>query len=77
MDVSRDGGATWAPATVEQDYGKYSFRRWNATVTLPAGTSTLAVRATGNDGGTQIAAPIWNPSGYLRTSIETYKVTAS
>ncbi|HEX3469295.1 MAG TPA: molybdopterin-dependent oxidoreductase [Candidatus Elarobacter sp.] len=77
VDVSVDGGKTWIPASLDQDYGKYSFRRWTATVNLPAGPSTLAVRATGNDGGTQSAAPIWNPSGYLRTSIETYGVTAS
>jgi len=77
VDVSLDGGTTWRPATLEQDYGKYSFRRWNAAVNLGRGATTLAVRATANDGSTQKAAPIWNPSGYLRTSIETYKVTAS
>ncbi len=77
VEVSLDGGSTWRPAALEQDYGKYSFRRWNATVTLPAGAATLAVRATANDGSTQKPTPIWNPSGYLRTSIETYKVTAS
>ncbi len=77
VDVSIDGGTTWRGAALEHDAGRYSFRRWNASVVLPAGTSTLAVRATANDGSTQLPKPIWNPSGYLRTSIETYTVTAS
>jgi hypothetical protein len=77
VDVSTDGGTMWTRAALEQDYGKYSFRRWNASVSLPGGSSTLAVRATANDGSVQLPTPIWNPSGYLRTAIETYKVTAA
>jgi hypothetical protein len=37
-------------------------------------TYTIAVRATANDGATQPATQGWNPSGYLRNAIETYKV---
>jgi hypothetical protein len=33
------------------------------------------VRATGNDGATQPVKQGWNPSGYLRSTIETYAVT--
>ena len=61
---------------LERDYGKYSFRRWNTSFAASAGTSyTLAVRATANDGSTQAMTPGWNPSGYLRNVVETYKVT--
>ena len=75
VDLSTDGGTTWREAALERDYGKYSFRRWAGQWDVAPGTYTLAVRATANDGAVQQATPIWNPSGYLRSSIETYKVT--
>jgi DMSO/TMAO reductase YedYZ molybdopterin-dependent catalytic subunit len=75
VEVSTDGGATWMPAALEQDYGKYAFRRWNAAPVLPAGQHVLACRATAVDGSTQTTTPVWNPGGYLRNSIERYTVT--
>ncbi len=78
VEVSVDGGATWLPMALEQDYGKYSFRRWNGEFVAGApGSYTIAVRATANDGSVQPATPGWNPSGYLRNAIETYKVTVA
>jgi hypothetical protein len=77
VDVSTDGGTTWRDAALERDYGKYSFRRWNTRLAVGPGAYTIAVRATANDGATQVPAPIWNPSGYLRSAIETYKVTVA
>jgi sulfite dehydrogenase len=77
VEISTDNGANWRTATLERDYGKYSFRRWNARLDVPPGPYTVAVRATGNDGAFQKGTPIWNPSGYLRSSIETYKVTVA
>ncbi len=74
VEVSTDGGTTWRDAALEQDYGKYSFRRWHAPFDARAGASVIAVRATANDGATQPTAQGWNPSGYLRNAIETYKV---
>lgn len=77
VEVSTDGGTTWRDAALEQDYGKYSFRRWNAALDAPSGAYTLAVRATAVDGATQPTAQGWNPSGYLRNVIESYKVTVA
>ncbi len=78
VEISLDGGAAWRDAALEQDYGKYSFRRWRAPFDAARGAAyTLAVRATANDGATQSATPGWNPSGYLRNAIETYKVTVA
>ena len=78
VEISTDGGTTWTPATLERDYGPYSFRRWNATFDAQAGKRlTLACRATANDGATQTATPIWNPGGYMRNSIETYEVSVA
>jgi DMSO/TMAO reductase YedYZ molybdopterin-dependent catalytic subunit len=77
VEISTDNGANWRTAALERDYGKYSFRRWNARLDVPPGPYTVAVRATANDGAFQKGTPIWNPSGYLRSSIETYKVTVA
>jgi sulfite dehydrogenase len=75
VELSIDGGTTWREAALERDYGKYGFRRFTGEMAGAPGTHTLAVRATANDGATQPVAPGWNPSGYLRNAIETYKVT--
>ncbi|MGA2758709.1 MAG: molybdopterin-dependent oxidoreductase [Candidatus Cybelea sp.] len=77
VEVSIDGGRTWRNATLEQDYGRYSFRRWNARFDAAPGVYVVAVRASSNDGVTQNATPIWNPGGYMRNSIEAYKVTVA
>ena len=74
VEVSIDDGATWRSAALEEDYGKYSFRRWNLPWEAKPGTYVVAVRATANDGSTQVTAPIWNPGGYMRNNIETYTV---
>ena len=74
VEISTDGGTTWRDAALERDYGRYSFRRWNARWTAPRGAATLAVRATANDGSVQPPKAIWNPSGYMLNTIETYRV---
>ena len=31
VEISSDNGATWRDAALEQDFGKYSFRRWHGS----------------------------------------------
>ena len=40
VDVSIDGGATWLPAKLGKDEGKYGFRQWQAEPTLPRPATT-------------------------------------
>jgi len=78
VQLSTDGGTTWTSTLLEADNGAYSFRRWHTYVAAPAGTQmTLACRAQASDGAMQVATPIWNASGYQRSSIETYKVSVA
>jgi sulfite dehydrogenase (cytochrome) subunit A len=77
VEVSLDSAATWRNAELEENYGKYSFRRWTFRWEALVGAYVIAVRATANDGAAQVAAPIWNPGGYMRNNIETYRVTVS
>ena len=39
LDVSRDGGASWSPAELGRDEGKFSFRAWQTKLDLPPETS--------------------------------------
>ena len=75
--VSTDGGKTFVPAKLGRDLGEFSFRQWKLPVKLAAGSYELKVRATSNGGETQPAEPRWDPAGYLRNVIETYRVTAA
>lgn len=75
--VSTDGGQTWTPSRLGENLGRYSFREWTLMVKLPAGAHELKVRATSNDGQTQPLQPLWNPAGYLRNVVETYRIVAA
>ncbi len=70
-----DDGATWSKAKLGEDYGRYSFRTWEATwIPKRTGSYMLAVRATDEKGNTQLDEEVWNPKGYLWNKIERQEV---
>ena len=72
---SHDGGNQWQDSRLEKDYGKYSFRRFQAEFTPPqTGTLRLMVRAVNNDGLAQPLRPNWNAGGYARNVVEQVQV---
>jgi Mo-co oxidoreductase dimerisation domain. len=72
-----DNGRTWQPATLDENYGKYSFRRWQTNIPqLTRGGHSLMVRCTNLSGDVQPAMPNWNNSGFMRNVVETVHVTA-
>ncbi len=74
VQVSTDGGATWKPARLDRDLGKYSWRRWRLDWTPPAGGRyQLKVRAVSHEGQRQTTS-LWNRSGYMRNIIEQAEV---
>jgi len=77
VSVSADGGRTWMSAALARDLGKYSFREWQMTATLPAGTHEIKVRAVNSIGQSQPSEALWNPSGYMRNIVETIRVRAA
>ena len=71
VEISDDGGKTWADATLGEDHGAYSFRTWEAPWKAKApGRYSLSVRATDEKGNSQPDEPVWNPGGYLWNRIE-------
>jgi DMSO/TMAO reductase YedYZ molybdopterin-dependent catalytic subunit len=76
VDFSADGGKTWEPASLGQDEGKYSFRRFDVRFkpTRP-GNQTLMVRCTNASDVAQPERPNWNPAGFMRNVIESTPVS--
>jgi DMSO/TMAO reductase YedYZ molybdopterin-dependent catalytic subunit len=75
--VSADDGRSWQAAKLGEDLGVYSFRPWEAALTLPKpGAHSLKVRATSRSGETQPLTALWNPAGYQRNVVESMKVKA-
>ena len=74
---SSDGGATWQPARLGTNHGRYSFHEWTARF-IPArkGQVALKARATSRSGEVQPLEPRWNPAGYMRNVVETVQVVA-
>ncbi len=78
VEVSHDGGRTWLATTLGRDEGKYSFRLWQTTLTLPeTGRQVLQVRCGNTNGLVQPAQPRWNPGGFMRNVIEATPIVAS
>ncbi len=75
VDVSIDGGKNWKPARLGKDSGRYSFRQFEAQVTIPAGMATLMTRCTNSIGTMQPMTPNWNPAGLMRNVVESISVT--
>ncbi|QOZ13272.1 oxidase [Bradyrhizobium sp. CCBAU 51765] len=77
VELSMDDGRTWQPATLGEDHGKYSFRRWQVDIPeLTKGGHSLMVRCTNTAGDIQPAASNWNTSGFMRNVVETVQLTA-
>ena len=75
---SGDGGRHWTPASLGKDYGRYSFRPWEARFTPQSGAHVLASLAVNSIGEAQrFDNSVWNPGGYLRNTVETLNVSAS
>ncbi len=69
VEVSVDGGKTWQAARlVGPDLGKYAWRQFVLQARLPAGSYTLASRATDTAGQVQPENRLENQGGYNNTS---------
>jgi sulfite dehydrogenase len=70
VEVSTDGGASWADARLDPEIGKYSWRRWRASWTpRNRGQYRLMASATNAVGETQ-SREQWNHGGYMWNVIQ-------
>jgi DMSO/TMAO reductase YedYZ molybdopterin-dependent catalytic subunit len=65
VEVSDNGGKSWAAATLGEDLGRYAFRTFSFSFTPKAkGKQTVTARATNKIGQGQTTELIANPAGY-------------
>lgn len=71
VEVSDDGGATWAPAALDPPAGPYAWRRWTFAWRPEApGEYELCCRATDAAGNRQPSAAPWNLGGYANNAVQ-------
>ena len=71
VQVSLDGGASWQPAKLGKDLGRYSFREFSYSAPAKGkGVLTVMARATARSGETQVEKLIHNPAGYHHNVIQ-------
>lgn len=78
VELSADGGRTWAAAVLGPPAGPYAFREWSHTLALPAGRHEVWVRASDVLGRCQTAdgGLFWNPGGYCWNGYEKVELVA-
>ncbi len=71
VEVSVDGGETWADAALERDFSDtYAWCRWAFSWTAAPGDHVLCSRATDETGDTQPLEPEWNLGGYENNAVQ-------
>jgi DMSO/TMAO reductase YedYZ molybdopterin-dependent catalytic subunit len=76
VEVSTDGGKTWAAATLGQDLGRFAFRPWSFDLKAKRGNNTVMVNATNKIGQGQVSELIFNGAGYHNKVIQNITLVA-
>ena len=77
VQVSTDGGETWAEAELAVELAPHAWRGWTHEWDAPAGEHVISSRATDADGNTQPLEPPWNLKGYANNAVEQIPVTVA
>ena len=76
VEVSVDGGATWADAELDTATdGPWAWRGWTFDWDAGPGEHVLSCRATDGTGDTQPLEPEWNLGGYENNAVQRVSVT--
>jgi len=71
VEVSVDGGDTWAPAVVEgAGEHRWAWRRWTFIWQATVGRYTLSARAADAEGRTQPVTQAWNRGGFGNNEVQ-------
>jgi sulfane dehydrogenase subunit SoxC len=74
VEVSQDGGSSWADAALEPPVGPYAWRRWLFDWDAVEGERVLVSRATDEAGNTQPLEQNWNIRGVANNTVHTVVV---
>jgi sulfane dehydrogenase subunit SoxC len=77
VEVSTDGGATWADAELAAPTGAYAWRGWSYAWDARPGEFELCCRATDAAGNTQPLGHEWNLGGYCNNAVQRVPVTVA
>jgi sulfane dehydrogenase subunit SoxC len=75
VEVSVDGGATWAPAELGDEPPPGAWRGWTFAWDAQPGEHELCARASDAAGNRQPVSADWNVGGYANTSVQRVPVT--
>ena len=70
VEVSTDGGGSWAPARLDPPLSTAAWCRWSFDWHAGEGTHELSSRATDAAGNIQPLEPEWNLKGYANNAVE-------
>jgi len=71
VEVSTDTGASWKPAKLGKDLGRFAFREFSLSEPMrEGGARVVMARATSKTGETQVNELIHNPAGYHHNVIQ-------
>jgi len=74
VEVSADGGQTWADADVGEGISPFAWAGWTFAWEAQPGPATLCVRATDAAGQQQPLEPEWNYGGYGNNAVQRVSV---
>jgi DMSO/TMAO reductase YedYZ molybdopterin-dependent catalytic subunit len=77
VEVSADGGSTWAAAELEPEGERWAWRGWTFRWDAGPGEHVLCSRARDRAGNEQPVEPPWNLGGYANNAVQTVRVTVS
>jgi sulfane dehydrogenase subunit SoxC len=77
VEVSTDGGASFAPAGLETPIGDSAWRGWRFEWDASPGEHLLCSRATDATGNRQPLEPAWNLKGYANNAVERIRVSVT
>jgi DMSO/TMAO reductase YedYZ molybdopterin-dependent catalytic subunit len=77
VELSTDGGATFADAELEPPLGRAAWRGWRHDWDAPAGEHVLCSRATDAAGNVQPLEALWNLKGYANNEVERIRVVVA
>jgi sulfane dehydrogenase subunit SoxC len=70
VELSSDGGASFAPARLDEPLGASAWRGWRFEWDATPGEHVLCSRATDSAGNAQPLEPAWNLKGYANNAVE-------